>query len=71
MMLAVWVDCPGVTNDGRGAHMMRDACYSCAPFWEHIPLCPGCRRPLRKYGRTKCRTCKVYVMVGSEAADRV
>jgi len=37
---ANFVDCPGVVSDGVGGHAMRDGCWSCAPFWERVPLCP-------------------------------
>lgn len=37
---ARFIDCPGVTSDGIGGHAMRDGCWSCAPYWERIPLCP-------------------------------
>ena len=37
---AVWVECPGVTNEGKAAHSMRDNCWSCAPYWEKYPTCP-------------------------------
>jgi predicted membrane-bound spermidine synthase len=38
---AVIVDCPGL-QDGVFAHAMRDGCWSCAPYWEHVPTCPDC-----------------------------
>lgn len=62
---AVWVDCPGL-REGKEAHFMRDHCWSCAPFWERLPICPHCRRKLLKYGRTKCKGCNTFVMVEVE-----
>jgi len=37
---ARFIDCPGVVSDGVGGHAMRDNCWSCAPFWARIPMCP-------------------------------
>lgn len=65
MKEAIWVDCPGM-QEGRYAHSMRDHCSSCAPFWERVPTCPDCKRKLLKRGRTKCKHCKVFVMVGND-----
>jgi len=55
---AVWVDCPGVTNDGQYGHYMRDHCWSCAPFWERIPLCPVDKRKLTTTGY--CQKCRKH-----------
>lgn len=66
MAQATWDDCPGIKNDGRTAHFMRDGCTSCAPFWERIPRCPHCGKKLLKVGRTKCKGCKQFVMVGED-----
>jgi predicted amidophosphoribosyltransferase len=63
---AHWVECPGVRNEGREAHMMRDYCTSCAPFWATIPLCPHCGMKLEKVGKTKCKGCGRFVKVVAE-----
>lgn len=66
MLSAVWVDCPGITNEGKQAHAMRDGCTSCAPFWGRIPVCPHCRHKLHRRGRTKCKGCNKYSLVNEE-----
>lgn len=55
---AIYVDCPGVTNDGAAAHDMRDGCYSCAPFWARIPICPVHGRKLATSGH--CKPCRKF-----------
>lgn len=67
MLAAIWIDCPGVANEGRAAHAMRDRCFNCAPFWERMPTCPHCGRKLHKTGRTKCRRCQEWVLVGDDS----
>ena len=37
---ATFIDCAGVVSEGTAGHAMRDNCWSCAPFWERVPLCP-------------------------------
>jgi ribosomal protein L37AE/L43A len=69
MKQAIWRICPGVTNDGRFAHSMRDYCTSCAPYWEQYPTCPDCKRKLTRAtasGRVKCKHCGQFVKVGPE-----
>jgi hypothetical protein len=61
MPIATWKPCPGMQNPVE--HMMRDGCYSCAPWWEKIPTCPGCGAKLFKLGKTKCKKCGEWVMV--------
>jgi hypothetical protein len=61
--VAVWEPCPGVVNDGRDYHHLRDGCLNCAPFWEAIPLCPnehedGRRRKLTSNGY--CKKCRQH-----------
>lgn len=52
---ALFVDCPGLSNQQE--HEMRDHCYSCAPFWRRVPLCPVHRGKLTTTGWCKwCRT---------------
>ena len=46
MEKAVLVDCVGLANPRE--HMMRDNCWSCAPYWEHIPTCPRDGTTLRQ-----------------------
>lgn len=55
---AKFVDCPGVTTDGLANHAQRDGCWSCAPFWERIPVCPTDGRKLTEHGF--CRTCRKH-----------
>jgi hypothetical protein len=61
---AVMVDCPGVTNDGRQAHAMRDQCWNCAPFWERIPTCPDDHTKLTTSGY--CKTCRKHFETNAE-----
>lgn len=72
MKEAIYVECPGVTNDGEFGHSMRDNCWSCAPYWEKYPACPihktmlltSTRHGLEKGGKAKCRKCnKFYIFV--------
>ena len=59
--LADWLLCPGVVCDGLAGHAMRDECWSCAPFWEVIPICSICTSPrmrLRESGW--CGYCRRY-----------
>lgn len=65
MLTAEWVDCAGL-RAGRFEHQMRDHCSTCAPWWERIPICPNCKRKLLKYGRTKCKGCNQFIMVGKD-----
>lgn len=60
---AQWIDCPGL-QEGKFEHNMRDHCWSCAPFWERIPLCPDCNRRVVESGW--CRTCRRYSEVQHE-----
>jgi hypothetical protein len=67
-----WRLCPGILNEGRQAHYMRDGCWSCAPHWETVPVCPECGKMFRSlrytgdpYGPGKreavdayCKTCR-------------
>ena len=62
--LAVWVDCPGVTNEGRAAHSMRDACWNCDPWWERYPTCSRGHGKLTHRGF--CRVCRRHYDVGKE-----
>jgi hypothetical protein len=66
MQAAVWVECPGIKNDGRAAHMLRDYCSTCAPWWEKLPTCPHCGGRLLKSGKTKCKGCSRFVVVGKK-----
>lgn len=63
---ATYIDCPGITTDGLYAHDMRDNCWSCAPFWARIPLCPVCQRKLTSTGY--CRGCHLHYKLG-EVSD--
>ncbi len=63
---AVWKDCPGLA-EGKYAHSMRDHCWNCAPWWERFPACPHCGRKLHWSGKTKCKGCNTFVMVGEKA----
>lgn len=66
MEIAKWVDCPGIVNEGRQNHTYRDSCWSCAPFWERIPLCPSCGTMLRHStpsGRVMCAVCHKMVQL--------
>jgi hypothetical protein len=58
---AVMVDCPGLTNDGKLGHAMRDHCWSCAPFWEQIPTCPDGHGKLTQRGY--CRQCRKHFVL--------
>mgnify|MGYP001603292437 CR=1 FL=1 len=72
MDTARWDDCPGVKSDGKVGHMMRDGCWSCAPYWERVPYCPHCGARIRKVsrtGRVKCEGCKAFVLVVREAGS--
>jgi hypothetical protein len=69
MLNALWVDCPGL-REGKYYHSMRDGCFSCAPWWERIPLCPTCKRKLMKKGKTKCKTCNRFVIVGEDVEEQ-
>jgi len=53
--LAKIVDCPGTAD---GYHDYRDFCWTCAPFWEKIPVCPTHGRKLATSGW--CRYCRKY-----------
>lgn len=53
---ATIIDCPGITNDGIVAHSRRDGCWSCAPFWEKVPVCPEHGNKLSLTGY--CRSCR-------------
>mgnify|MGYP001620022616 FL=1 len=55
---AVWVECAGVTNEGKSGHAMRDYCWSCAPFWEKFPTCPKHEKMLTDKGY--CKICKKF-----------
>ncbi len=57
---AVMVSCPGL-QDGVYAHSMRDYCWSCAPFWEHIPTCTDGHGKLKTSGY--CRTCRKFYII--------
>lgn len=70
MAKAIWQTCPGILNDGRQAHAMRDGCWSCAPFWEQYPACPHCQAKLGKWGKTKCGKCKQFVLVADPGEGR-
>lgn len=65
-VLAVMVDCPGVVNEGKAGHMMRDACWSCAPFWESYPTCPTYKTKLNPTGY--CKQCKKFHTIPKEVA---
>ena len=62
---AKFVPCPGITNDGKRAHAMRDFCWSCAPFWETVPVCPTDSKKLTTTGY--CRACKKHFDIGGAA----
>jgi hypothetical protein len=69
LAIAVWVLCPGYDpNDNGFSHAMRDYCFSCAPFWESVPICPHCKRKAKRYGRQKCQNkeCGKFYMVTPE-----
>ena len=77
-LVAVYVDCPGM-SDPR-AHMMRDHCSTCAPYWERIPTCPVDGVKLRERTQmpagewkpeTKgyCRTCKKHYLLQDKALE--
>lgn len=70
MKTAVWKDCPGIRNEGRTAHYMRDHCWSCAPFWERFPSCPHCGGKLMREGRTRCKGCQAFVKVDPDTEER-
>ena len=56
---AAFIDCPGISGpNGIRDHSMRDYCWSCAPFWERIPLCPTHHRKLRSSGY--CQDCRKF-----------
>lgn len=55
---AIWVQCPGVTNDGIYGHSMRDNCYNCAPYWEKYPTCPTDKKMLTQTGY--CKVCRKH-----------
>jgi hypothetical protein len=55
-LYAIMVSCPGLINDGRYHHAMRDFCSSCAPFWESYPTCPVHRTKLT--AKLYCTTCR-------------
>ena len=68
---AKFVDCPGL-QEGKYAHSMRDGCWSCAPYWETIQVCPTDNVKLRqtetnwtRYDpkapvKGYCRTCRKH-----------
>lgn len=39
-------------------HSMRDYCWTCAPYWDIVPLCPTHRRKLATSGY--CKDCRRY-----------
>ncbi len=59
--LAVKMPCPGVVSEGALAHDMRDYCWSCAPWWAEIYVCPRCSRKLLESGF--CRRCRKYAVI--------
>lgn len=61
---AIWIDCPGITNDGRMGHTMRDYCWTCAPYWERVPTCPRDGAKLQQSGY--CRKCKKFASINWE-----
>ena len=65
---AKFIDCPGM-SEGRYYHSMRDNCWSCAPYWERIPVCPTDGKRLNPTKTTGyyaeavngyCRTCRCH-----------
>lgn len=56
---AIWVECPGATNEGRFAHSMRDGCCSCAPYWEEFPTCSFCNKKIVADSGF-CKVCRKY-----------
>lgn len=58
---AVYRDCPGIKNDGKYGHAMRDHCWSCAPFWERIPTCPEHGSKLTVTGY--CKACRRHYLL--------
>lgn len=67
---ATYVDCAGMYGErGRYEHSLRDYCWTCAPFWERVPLCPVHRSKLT--GSGYCRACKQhYALVDEEKEAR-
>mgnify|MGYP001608780255 CR=1 FL=1 len=71
MESAKFVDCPGMTNPFE--HEMRDGCWSCAPYWERIPLCPVHNRKLKQTESTGalwkpvtkgwCKECRTHYLL--------
>jgi len=61
---AIWVDCPGVESEGAYGHSLRDNCWSCAPWWARIPVCPIHDKRLTDGGL--CRQCRKYYSVDKE-----
>lgn len=57
---AFWHVCPGLLNDGKFNHSMRDNCTSCAPFWEQYPVCPVCDKRLNS--ELYCKHCKIHCL---------
>lgn len=68
MLNAIWIDCPGMRN-GKREHFLLDNCWSCAPFWERIPLCPTCHKKLMKQGKTKCKSCGKFILVSPDVEE--
>lgn len=56
--VAIMLVCPGIINDGLFGHSMRDACWSCAPFWEQYPVCPVHTTKLSQ--SLYCRACRKH-----------
>lgn len=66
--IAKWIDCPGIVNDGHAGHAMRDYCWSCAPWWGRIAVCPHCEKKLRRTrsGDVMCDGCRQFCRVAAE-----
>ena len=69
MPLGIWLTCAGILNDGEHAHMMRDSCWSCAPFWSRYAVCPDCGEKARKHGKQKCKGCGNFFVVVKETEE--
>lgn len=63
---AKWVLCAGYRENPQ-LHYLRDFCWTCAPYWEKIAVCPehGQKIPMSGW----CKSCRKYYDVREERND--
>lgn len=54
--LADWFDCEA--NSNAYEHSMGYYCWTCAPYWRFVPVCPTHKRKLKASGF--CKDCRKF-----------